>query len=229
MPCFYKFISSLLVDKYLPVSQLNASANIWNVNKIKYRMSKKNTHTRNCKLNFSLNPLIICLKFAGIDMLFCTQRSVKANLLFYTLSAAIFFMNLITNGPRFLYLIRFDFFKAAHYCEESSWVCLEKNPAFLVKFSFDLAGILLTCYIPVIHFAFFIMTTVLPFWRNISSTINTIQLDMVLDKRFYKTCRKKCLLVTFLLVLVIFFVSLILCFNAICLKLAVFSRKYFAF
>lgn len=171
--------------------------------------NSKNMKKNHVGWDWSLKPLSICMQLVGINLIGPSSYSAKnvamVNFLILTLlGVAIFLLNLVTNGPRLLYLFRFDFIESTKGCEISPWACTSLSPELLIKLVYHVARILLVSFMPIIHIVF-ALSTFSPNWRNLWATLNEIQLKINLNAEFHKTCRKKCLLAMLFLLLVLMF------------------------
>lgn len=158
-----------------------------------------------CQWDWSLKPLNICMKFAGINLISPLSRKTSATASFLIptlLSGMIFLSNAIINSPRLLYLARLDFMRNNRDCEVSPWLCTRSHPEYLLMFTYQIAGVVLNLILPLIHIVFFVVTLILSNWRDLWFSMKKLQREIKLNETFHKTCRKKCLFATLLLLLV---------------------------
>ena len=145
------------------------------------------------EFQWSLKPLSTCLKFVGVPLNFSSTKINAGSVKFVVIFVVIVMANLSINGPRGVEVIQLDFMKQVRNFD-SPHLYFKANPFGLIKLVRVISGMIFFCYVPVIHFAF--MTTVLchPSWKKLIVLLEKIQMEMKLDEKFHKKCRRQCYL-----------------------------------
>lgn len=150
--------------------------------------------------------MIKLMKFlGGIDLHFSRaskfDNNVTKTVLLTSWAAFVIVSNLAINGS---FIKIFYFVKRMDEEDESDspWANFFWNPQILLEFTRFYSALAFFCYVPVIHFLFFVTVLLSPRWKNLLDTFQNIHNSMKLTELFYRKCRRLCSFSLLLLVLV---------------------------
>lgn len=165
------------------------------------------------KLDWSLKPLIIMMKYiGGINLTMHNSKVTKLNkvglmknILFIALAAFVIVSNTKINGSRILTHVHDGLLGTSSDVKiefDSPFQNFFKDPQLVTKFVVSYAAISEFYYVPAIHCMFLVIVLLSSNWRELIKTFHDIDCRLKLTERFYRKCRRLGSFLMMILVLV---------------------------
>ena len=159
------------------------------------------------KFEWSLQPLSVCLKFVGIPIRFSnkskptTSRFMIVSLV-TILGCCIIAANVIINGPRGIEVVRLKWMENIQNYQ-SPFLYFKENPFGIIKLVKIIYDMIFFCYVPFIHATFLISILFDGSWKKLILILEKINREMKLSEEFHRNCRKQCLMVLFVYIILV--------------------------
>ena len=158
---------------------------------------------------WSLKPLFVLANLIGLPLNGFTRNKRRRRFsiifkLIIPISCCFVLMgNLVINGPQKLF--SFDALKEklrgrGHF--ESPFGYFKANPQGLIILVKDVMLKWFFAAVPLVHLVFFVTVLFTRKWKDVWTALDDIQKKMNLNEEFHRKCRKHCLLVILVLILV---------------------------
>lgn len=155
-------------------------------------MSRKGSENRTlpCNFHWSLQPLIVCMKFALGLNLDVVQESAFPIRFIPAFGFFVILGNLVINGPCSFYS-KIQFEREGHFYD-SPFLRVSEQAFSLVSLIMELTGTILFLALPTIHIVFMINVLLKRNWKDLWVCLQKIQNEMSLNYIFHQKCRKVC-------------------------------------
>ena len=149
---------------------------------------------------WSFKPYFLCAKFFIGAPLGLNINKTESFFVFL-LGCFILLLNLVINGPRGIDVTKFEWMENIQFFY-NGWLYFERFPDALLQFVTDVTFALFFISISLIPFVFLILVLLSRRWANLAKHLKKMHNEMNLSVEFYQKCRRRCLLVLFIIVLV---------------------------